>query len=123
MVGCPGDPAGWLFLLSPPGGERSAVGAPAAASASAPSRFEPEMAALVDRWVRRLSVGGDSRRAAVRLEIGMGRYAGAELVVVAEAERVSVEVQLPEGTGDSGLAERLRERLEARGYGAEVRVG
>jgi hypothetical protein len=116
----PGDPAAWLFLLSPPGGEV----ATAASAAPAPGRaFEPEVLALVERWVRRVAVGGDSRRAAVRLEIGAGRYAGAELVVVAEPERVSVELRLPEAAADSGLAERLRERLEARGYGADVRVG
>ncbi|HKY37373.1 MAG TPA: hypothetical protein VJN18_15630 [Polyangiaceae bacterium] len=72
--------------------------------------------------MRRLAVGGDPRRAAARLEIGAGRYAGAELIVVAELDRVSVELRLPEGAVDTGLAERLRERLEARGYGAEVRV-
>jgi hypothetical protein len=120
VVACPGDPAGWLLLLSPPGGEGSL---PAAAAAAPGRALEPEVVALVDRWVRRLAVGGDSRRAAVRLEIGAGRYAGAELVVVAESERLSVELRLPEGAGDSGLAERLRERLEARGYGADVSVG
>jgi hypothetical protein len=77
---------------------------------------------LVERWVRRLAVGADPRRAAARLEIGAGRYAGAELLVVAEADRVSVEVCLPDGGADPGLAARLRERLEGRGYGAEVTV-
>ena len=65
----------------------------------------------------------EAARAAVRLEIGTGRYAGAELVVVAEPERIAVELRLPEAATESGLAERLRERLEARGYGADVKVG
>lgn len=116
----PADPATWLFSLSPLGGEGSPL---APVTSSAPSRsFEPEALALIERWVRRLAVGGDPRRAAARLEIGAGRYAGAELIVVAELDRVSVELRLPEGAVDTGLAERLRERLEARGYGAEVRV-
>jgi len=46
---------------------------------------------------------------------------GAELVVVAEAGWVSVELSLP-GAAEPGLAERLRARLERRGYAAEVVV-
>ena len=95
----------------------------AAAAPSSGRSLDPEVAALVERWVRRVSMSGDSRRGVVRLEIGAGRYAGTELVVVAEPDHVSVQLRLPEGAGDAGLAVRLRERLEARGYGADVRVG
>jgi hypothetical protein len=78
--------------------------------------------ALVERWVRRVSVGGDGRRAAARLEIGAGRFAGTELVVIAEPGHVSVEVTLPAAGSEAGLAERLRDRLEGRGYGVDVTV-
>jgi hypothetical protein len=114
------DPAAWLSLVNPTGGE--ANWATASASVAAGRSSEPEVAALVERWVRRLSLGTDPRRAAARLEIGAGRYAGAELLVVAEGGHVSVEVSLPEAANEPDLAERLRRRLEGRGYGAEVTV-
>jgi hypothetical protein len=77
--------------------------------------------ALLERWVRRVAVGGDARRAVAKLDIGAGRFAGAELMVVAEAGRVAVEVNAPEPS-DPSLALRLRRRLEERGYAAEVVV-
>jgi hypothetical protein len=77
---------------------------------------------LVERWVRRVALGGDHRRGAVRLDIGQGRYSGAELLVVAEPGRVSVELQLPESLVEGDLSERLRSRLERRGYVADVVV-
>jgi len=117
----PGDPAAWLCLISPPGGEIAAH--TQLSSAAATGRLaEPDAAALVERWVRRLLVGGDARRAAARLEIGTGRFAGAELVVVAEPGHVSVEVSLPVAGFEVGLADRLRDRLEGRGYGVDVIV-
>jgi hypothetical protein len=76
---------------------------------------------LVERWVRKVSLGGDVRRGVARLEIGGGRFAGAELLVTAEAGRVAVELNVPEAT-DPSLAERLRSRLERRGYSADVIV-
>jgi hypothetical protein len=95
---------------------------PPSAALSGSRAGEAQVAVLVERWVRRLSLGGDPRRAAARLEIGAGRYAGAELVVVAEAGRISVELSLPSGGTEPDLADRLRRRLEGRGYGAEVTV-
>jgi hypothetical protein len=81
-----------------------------------------EVAELVERWVRRVAIGGDQRRGAVRLDIGHGRFSGAELLVVAEAGRVSVELQLPPSLVETDLSERLRSRLEGRGFEAEVLV-
>ena len=80
------------------------------------------MVELVERWVRRVALGGDQRRGAVRLDIGQGRFSGAELLVVAEAGQVSVELQLPSTVAQGDLSERLRARLERRGYAAEVSV-
>jgi len=81
-----------------------------------------EVAELVERWVRRVALGGDQRRGAARLEIGHGRYAGAELLVVAEAGHVAVELHLPATVSDPGLGERLRGRLAQRGFDTDVTV-
>lgn len=82
-----------------------------------------DAAQLVQRWVRRVALGGDSRRGVVRLDIGGGRYAGAELVVVAEARHVSVKLNLNGAEGDDGLSQRLRAGLEAKGYAVDIDVG
>jgi hypothetical protein len=114
-----GELAEWLSLINPTGGAESPLAAPASA------RPEPglaEVAELVERWVRRVALGGDQRRGAVRLDIGQGRYSGAELLVVAEAGHVSVELQLPANLVEGDLSERLRSRLERRGYAADVVV-
>jgi hypothetical protein len=117
----PGDPAAWLCLISPPGVEMAAP-AQLPSSASSARAAEADAAGLVERWARRLALGGDARRAAARLEIGTGRFAGTELVVVAQPGHVSVEVTLPAAGFEAGLADRLRERLEGRGYGVDVTV-
>jgi hypothetical protein len=100
------------------------AGAPLAVESPAPTvTIEVAgIAALVERWVRRVALGGDSRRGVARLDIGSGRLAGAELTVVAEASHVSVELSLPPGHADGGLAGRLRKRLEQRGFDTEVVV-
>jgi hypothetical protein len=81
-----------------------------------------QVAELVERWVRRVSLGGDPRRGVARLEIGEGRYAGAELLVSAEGGRVSVQLTLAEAPRDAGLSQRLTTRLAQRGLSAEVTV-
>jgi hypothetical protein len=80
-----------------------------------------DVSVLVERWVRRVALGGDQRRGVAKLDIGAGRFAGAELIVVAEAAKVEVELSLPAGV-DNALAERLRSRLKRRGFDAEVVV-
>lgn len=80
-----------------------------------------QLSTAVERWVRKVALGGDARRGVAKLDIGAGRYAGTELVVVAEAGRVAVELNIPQVT-DPSLAERLRSRLERRGYSTEVTV-
>jgi len=81
-----------------------------------------EIADLVERWVRRVAMGGDQRRGAVRLDIGQGRFSGAQVLVIAEAGHVSVELQLPASLVEGDLSQRLRSRLERRGYAADVVV-
>lgn len=90
----------------------------------APGQQHPgvaDVSLLVERWVRRVALGGDQRRGVAKLDIGAGRFAGAELVVIAEAGQVAVELSLPHAT-DPSLVERLRSRLERRGYSADVVV-
>lgn len=118
----PTDFAELMAWLGPP----PEVGAPAGVPEPTPSVAGPAAAAqvaeLVERWARRVSLGGDQRRGVARLEVGEGRYAGAELVVSAEGGHVSVELTLPEVARDSGLSERLQARLAQRGLSADVTV-
>lgn len=114
------DPAELLGLFNPTG---AAGAVPVAPDPSlAPAAGAAQVAELVERWVKRVALGGDARRGVARLDIGQGRYAGAELTVSAEADRVSVELTLPGGAPDAGLSERLRARLLRRGLDADVVV-
>lgn len=112
------DPAELFSLINPGGG----VEATAAVPVQPAQPGVAGVAELVERWVRRIALGGDHRRGAVRLDIGQGRFAGAEVLVVAEAGHVSVELQLPASLVEGDLSERLRSRLERRGYAADVVV-
>ena len=111
------DPAEWLAAITSAGGMVEGRG-----SEAGPIAHAPELSELVEGWVRRVALGGDQRRAVARLDIGHGKYAGAELVITAQGDRVSVELTLPEGAAVAGLSERLSSRLTARGYAAEVEV-
>ena len=110
-----------LFLISP-GGAADVTGAAAATPATDPARGA-ETPQLVERWVRRVALGGDARRGVARLDIGEGRYSGAELLVTAEARHVSVKLSLNGAEADEGLARRLRAGLEAKGYAVDIDVG
>ena len=78
---------------------------------------------LLTGLARRVAWGGDRRKGSARIELSEGALAGATLVVHTEQRSVSVELELPAGARGTGLEERLRERLEARGFSASVRVG
>lgn len=112
--------AEWFSLINPAGGtEGPRLLEPAASVSPAPIA---EVADLVERWVRRVALGGDQRRGAVRLDFGEGRLSGAELVVVADGGHVSVELSLPSTLAAPDLSERLRSRLERRGFTADIVV-
>lgn len=112
------EPSQWLALFQP--GVEALPAAGAIAPGPQPTGVA-DVSALVERWVRRVALGGDSRRGVARLDIGAGRFAGSELLVIAEAGQVMVELSGP-GPSEPELAERLRSRLERRGYSAEVVV-
>ena len=78
---------------------------------------------LLTGLARRVAWGGDRRKGSARIELSEGALAGATLIVHAEQRSVSVDVELPAGTGAQGWEARLVERLEARGFSARVRVG
>jgi hypothetical protein len=114
-----GDLAEWFSLINPVG---EPAPSPVPTNVGRNDPVAANVAELVERWVRRAALGGDQRRGAVRLDIGHGRFAGSELLIVAEAGCVSVELNLPPSQADAGLSERLRTRLEQRGLSAEVLV-
>lgn len=115
----PYDAIEWLFVVNPGGVEPAPAPDPGQRSVGPP---DIEASELVERWVRRVALGGDARRGVAKLDIGHGRYAGAELLVVAEAGRIAVELNLPHAEAASGLVDRVRSRLERRGYEADVVV-
>ncbi len=112
--------ADWLSLINPSGGADTTR--PSESAVLPPPVAVVEVTELVERWVRRVALGGDQRRGAVRLDFGPGRFSGAELVVVADGGRVSVELCLPPAMVAPELSERLRARLERRGFTADVVV-
>jgi hypothetical protein len=117
-----GEAAAWLLLISPTSGEGASAAATTSLVAAAPVRnLEPELTLAAERWLRRLSWAGDGRRGTARLELGAGALAGAELIVTAEGAHISLDLRLPLDV-DGGLADRIRGRLEARGYSADVTV-
>ena len=92
-------------------------------SASAALPLRDDLQNLLTGLARRVAWGGDRRKGSARIELSEGALAGATLVVHTEQRSVCVELELPAGARGSGLEERLRERLEARGFSASVRVG
>lgn len=113
----PLDVAQWLSVINPTG-DTSAAASTATTAPASPT----DLSSLIERWVRRVALGGDQRRGVARLDIGQGRFAGAELLIVAEPGQVSVELNLPPEAAAPGLGERLRARLAQRGLTAEVIV-
>jgi hypothetical protein len=102
--------------LGPPpglaGGEIvSQATAPPPAGGPARASLEDLLPALV----RRVAWSGDGRRGTVRLELGSGMLAGAELVVQADEGRVRVQLRAPAGVDLGPLRERIAARLAARG--------
>jgi hypothetical protein len=76
----------------------------------------PEAAELRDleEAVRRISWGGDRRRGVARIELG-GRHVGTVVTVRGEGREVALRLEVPRGSDAGNLPERLVERLTARG--------
>ncbi len=124
-LGSPGstaEPAGWLAAFGQAWAVPDPHNLPRAPGEVAARAGGAEVQLLLERWVRRVALGGDHRRGVARLDIGEGPLSGAQLVIIAEPGSVSVELTLPASGSPSGLDERLRERLTRRGYAAEVTV-
>jgi hypothetical protein len=62
---------------------------------------------------------GDGRRGTVRLELGSGAMAGAELLVESDDGRVRVHLRAPPGVDLDAWRERIGARLAARGLDVE----
>lgn len=97
----------------------------ASASALPPTALPPtaDLQQLLSGLARRVAWGGDRRKGSARIELSEGALAGATLVVHTEQRSVSVELELPAGTRTHGWEARLTERLEGRGFSANVKVG
>jgi hypothetical protein len=104
-----GPPPG--LAQGPVAGQTVLPQAPAAGAAPARVSLEDLLPALV----RRVAWSGDGRRGTVRLELGSGALAGAELVVHADEGRVRVQLRAPPGVDLGPLRERIGARLAARG--------
>ncbi|HEX8794496.1 MAG TPA: hypothetical protein VF765_26305 [Polyangiaceae bacterium] len=107
--------------LGPPPGLAQAemVGqAPVPAATGGPARASLED--LLPALVRRVAWSGDGRRGTVRLELGSGGLAGAELVVHAEDGHVRVHLRAPPGVDLGPLRERIAARLAKRGLSLET---
>jgi hypothetical protein len=87
--------------------------APLAPVAGAAGASVVELAAIEDA-VRRVAWGGDRRRGVARIELG-GEHAGTSIVVHGEGRSVGLSVEYAAGVRAGELAERLLERLRARG--------
>ena len=70
---------------------------------------------ILPQLVRRLSMTGDGKRGAIRVEIGSGALAGSTLLVSAEEGRLRVELSLPASVDATAWRDRIATRLSARG--------
>jgi hypothetical protein len=70
---------------------------------------------LLPALVRRVAWSGDGRKGTVRLELGAGGMAGAEVVVESDQGRVRVQLRAPAGVDAEAWRRRVEGRLTARG--------
>jgi hypothetical protein len=97
----------------------------AAAAAPAAGAVGTSIAELsaIEEAVRRVAWGGDRRRGVARIELG-GEHTGSAIVVHGEGRSVALSLESVAGARTAELAERLLERLRARGLdvtGVDVR--
>jgi hypothetical protein len=91
-----------------PGAVADPGGAPALRAMTSLEEILPQL-------VRRLSMTGDGRRGAIRVEIGAGALAGSTLLVSAEDGRLRVELSAPSTVDAASWRDRIATRLAARG--------
>jgi hypothetical protein len=92
------------------------------APAALPVREELQL--LINGLARRVAWGGDRRKGSARIELSEGPLAGATLIVNTEQRSVTVELELPASSGAADAwRQRILDRLEERGFSAQVRVG
>lgn len=105
-------PPAILALPAPPSLMPAAVADPGGAPAL---RAMTSLEEILPQLVRRLSMTGDGRRGAVRVEIGTGALAGSTLLVSAEDGRLRVELSAPSTVDAASWRDRIASRLAARG--------
>ncbi len=120
------DPAARVSAhLAPPAGSfAGTAGAAGAAgttigagtpSAGADARARTSLEELLPALVRKVAWSGDGRRGTVRLELGSGGMAGAEILVESDEGRVRVQLRAPAGVDAAAWRARVTGRLQARG--------
>lgn len=102
-------------LAPPPQGRADAADVAEAPAARARTSLEDLLPALV----RKVAWSGDGRRGTVRLELGSGGMAGAEVVVESDDGRVRVQLRAPGGVDADAWRQRVIMRLAARGLNVE----
>ncbi len=114
----PGDPldpvARQAAQLAPPLASANAAGTAEVADAPA-TMARTSLEQLLPALVRRVAWSGDGRKGTVRLELGAGGMAGAEVVVESDEGRVRVQLRAPAGVDAEAWRRRVEGRLTARG--------
>jgi hypothetical protein len=82
-------------------------------------RASASLEELLPALVRKVAWSGDGRKGTVRLELGAGEMAGAEVVVESDAGRVRVQLRAPAGVDAEAWRKRVQGRLVARGLEVE----
>jgi hypothetical protein len=89
---------------------------PAQPAVAVPASLED----LLPELVRKIAWSGDSRRGAVRLELGAGALEGTTLLVQAEGDRVRVVLNAPAHADLEPWRARIQARLARRGLDVEL---
>jgi hypothetical protein len=106
-------------LLAPPPQSVVHAGATEAADAPAATRASTSLEDLLPALVRKVAWSGDGRKGTVRLELGSGGMAGAEVIVESDEGRVRVQLRAPDGVDGDAWRRRVSARLAARGLDVE----